>query len=118
MSERFRPCMRLRHSREFDDVFRHAQRSSDKWVMVLARHNNQNEARLGLAISKKCARKAVDRNRIKRIIRESFRRNRHYLQGLDLVIIGRKKPGRNERAHLVNSLQQHWQLISERCGQC
>ncbi len=110
--------MRLRQSKEFDEVFRRSQRSTDKWVTVLARSNRKGLARLGLAISKKCARKAVERNRIKRIVRESFRHNKHCLRGLDLVIVGRKGPEKGERRLFTESLRHHWQVVSERCRKC
>ena len=118
MSKRFRLTMRLRHSKQFDEVFRGSKRSTDKWVTVLARRNGKDLARLGLAISKKCARKAVERNHIKRIIRESFRHNIDCLRGLDLVIVGRKRPEKNETDLLNSSLQHHWQIVSERCTHC
>ncbi len=111
--------MRLRQSKEFDEVFRRSQRSTDKWVTVLARRNSKGGlARLGLAISKKCARKAVERNRIKLIVRESFRHNKDCLRGLDLVIVGRKGPEKGERRLFTKSLRHHWRVVSERCRKC
>lgn len=118
MSERFRAHMRLRHSKEFEEVFRRSQRSTDKWVTVLARRNGKDSARLGLAISKKCARKAVDRNRIKRMVRESFRHNIECLRGLDLVIVGRKRPEKGDLCVFTQSLRHHWRVLSERCRKC
>jgi len=44
-------------------------------------------ARLGLALSKRQLKRAVDRNRIKRLIREVFRHRRNRLKGIDLVIM-------------------------------
>jgi ribonuclease P protein component len=43
--------------------------------------------RLGLAIAKKRVKLAVQRNRIKRIIRESFRLNQHVLPAIDMVVM-------------------------------
>ena len=71
---------------------------------------------MGLAISKKCAPKAVQRNRIKRIIRESFRHNQNSLRGLDLVIVGHNRPNQSEQSLLVRSLLEHWRVVSERCA--
>ena len=99
-------------------MFRRSQRSTDKWITVLARRNGKASARLGLAISKKFCRKAVDRNRIKRMVRESFRHNKISLRGLDLVIVGRKRPEKNERCLFTQSLRHHWQVVSERCRKC
>lgn len=54
---------------------------------MLFRENQLAHPRLGLAISKKSARRAVDRARLKRIVRESFRVNRNRLGGWDIVVL-------------------------------
>ena len=66
---------RLRHAVDFRHVFADPDRSSDRCFTVLARpaHGTQSHSRLGLAISRRQLRRAVDRNRIKRLIREYFR---------------------------------------------
>ena len=46
-------------------------------------------SRLGIAISRKAAPRATDRNRYKRVIRESFRQAQENLAGIDLIIIAR-----------------------------
>ena len=58
--------------------------------MVLARRNDCGIARLGLAISKKCAKSAVQRNRIKRLAREVFRSIQGGLPAADYVVICRR----------------------------
>lgn len=45
-----------------------------------------SEARLGMVIGKKLLRRAVDRNRVKRCIRECFRRRRPALPACDLIV--------------------------------
>ena len=67
--------------------------------------------RLGLAIAKKCARRAVDRNRLKRLVRESFRRHRPGLQRLDLVVMCRRDAVAAENTQLSASLAIHWARI-------
>jgi len=52
---------------------------------VLYKDNGEQEARLGLAISKKLCKLAVGRNRLKRVARESFRLHRAELSGLDIA---------------------------------
>lgn len=42
--------------------------------------------RMGLVVSKRTVRKAVERNRIKRVLREEFRGRRRFLPALDIVI--------------------------------
>ena len=52
----------------------------------------QNDARLGLVIGKKLLKKAVNRNRVKRIVREQFRRERPKLPACDLIVRLAAKP--------------------------
>ena len=56
--------------------------------MLAIKHRNQS--RLGLVVSKKNISKAVERNRVKRVIRESFRKNKTLIPNLDVVILIRK----------------------------
>lgn len=94
-------------------MFDKATRSRDRLFTVLYRDNDSDIARLGLAISKKHCKKAVDRNRIKRIIRESFRHHGSTLAGLDVVVLNQPATAAAPNPALFASLEQHWQ----RCGQ-
>jgi ribonuclease P protein component len=76
---------------------------------VLYKENGAQEARLGLAISKKTCRLAVGRNRLKRIVRESFRHHRHDLKGLDVVVLNQAAATRASNKVLFDSLHKHWQ---------
>lgn len=76
---------------------------------VLYKRNAGAQARLGLAISRKHCRGAVARNRLKRIIRESFRLHREALTGLDLVVINHAPAARASNKALFDSLTGHWQ---------
>ena len=53
--------------------------------MLMARASEAGEVRLGLIVAKRVLRRAVDRNRAKRVLRESFRR-RADLPPLDVVV--------------------------------
>jgi ribonuclease P protein component len=94
-------------------VFKKATRSRDKWFTVLCRENNGGGARLGLAISKKHCRAASGRNRIKRIVRESFRHHQEMLAGLDIVVMNQPAARSGDNRQLVDSLDDHWR----RCEQ-
>lgn len=81
--------------------------------MVLARYDEKQVlARLGLAVAKKHVRRAVDRNRIKRLLRESFRRHQQQLMGFDLVVL--IKPGihKVDNPTLFSSIEKHWQRLA------
>ena len=65
-------------------------------------------ARLGLAIAKRIARRAVDRNRIRRIARETFRRNRHLLGPVDFVLLAKPPAVEADSRTLKLALEQLW----------
>jgi ribonuclease P protein component len=81
--------------------------------MVLGRLNQMGDARLGLAIAKKHVKLAVDRNRIKRVIRDSFRQHRKLLAGLDLVVLAKASTAGLSNEQLFSSLEAHWIRLAE-----
>jgi len=65
-----------------------------------------------MAISKKHCRKATSRNRIKRVIRESFRHHKPELEGLDIVVINQPAAAMAKGRAMSESLDKHWQHCS------
>ena len=104
----------LRRKQDFDAVFARPFRSSDGYFTILARVNECGYARLGLAVSKRVARRAVKRNRLKRVIRESFRLGVILAAPLDLVVIAKHPAAAAEPLRLRQSLDQHWQDLIRR----
>ena len=102
---------RLKRQGDFRRVFAHPTKSVDAYFTVLARRNDSRPARIGLAISKKHARRAVDRNRLKRIVRESFRQHRYLLHGIDFVVLCRHGALISPNSRLLFSLSMHWQHV-------
>jgi ribonuclease P protein component len=113
---RFSKDSRLLDAASFGRVFEKATRSRDKWFTVLCRKNNIATGRLGLAISKKQCRKATARNRLKRIIRESFRHHQDALEGLDIVVMNKAAAADECNGALVESLEKHWQQCHDKTG--
>jgi ribonuclease P protein component len=107
--------MRLVTAGDYARVFERAQKSSGRALTVLARRSGRRFARLGLAIPRKQIRRAVERNRVKRLIRESFRRHQELLRGLDVVVIGRRALADKNTQGVFRCLEKHWQQISARC---
>ncbi len=90
VDERFPKSMRVRTQNEFDLVYRSDTFAADNVLVIRGRSNGRPETRLGLSISKRVG-NAVVRNRWKRIIRESFRKQASQLpKGLDIVVRPRK----------------------------
>jgi ribonuclease P protein component len=106
---RLKPGNRLPDAAAFSRVFSTAKRSRDSLFTVLSSANGLACARLGLAISKKHCRAASGRNRLKRIVRESFRQHQHELEGLDVVVLGQPGTSRADNERLFDSLAGHWQ---------
>jgi ribonuclease P protein component len=85
----FRPQHRLRLPREFSAVYEARVRESRGPLTVYALQNELGHPRLGMSVSRKVG-TAVRRNRIRRLVRESFRLLQHDLpQGYDLVVVVR-----------------------------
>ena len=82
---RFSDGMRMKSSRDFDEVYARKFRAGDKHLLVFAAPNDREISRLGLSVSKKHG-NAVKRNRLKRLMREAFRLSQRDLPaGLDLI---------------------------------
>jgi len=107
---------RLLDAAAFGRVFKKPTRSRDKWFTVLCRENEKDVARLGLAISKKNCRQATGRNRIKRVVRESFRQHQAELGGLDVVVINQSAAGIADNQQLFASMAGHWQQCRQAKG--
>lgn len=106
---------RLCKPSEFKHVFDQPCKATDGYFIVLAKTNQLPHARLGLAIAKKRVRKAVARNRLKRLVRESFRHHPQLLAGLDCVVLVKDNIEQVNNPLLFCSLARLWQLISKRC---
>ena len=78
---------RLTKTDDFLAVRRMGRSYSDRLLVLLALRNAVHNTRVGLSVSRRVG-NAVQRNRIKRILREVFR-DSALIQGWDLVIIAR-----------------------------
>lgn len=78
--------------------------------------NGLDYGRLGLAISRKAARRATARNRLKRLAREAFRRNQQALTGLDVIVMARPGADKLDNLELRTSLERHYAQLPARCA--
>ncbi|MBV1931048.1 MAG: ribonuclease P protein component [Porticoccaceae bacterium] len=89
--ETFGKNKRLLTQRIFQQVFDKAPfRVSHRNFLVLARPNELGRARLGLIIGKKNIGLAVNRNRVKRQARETFRHQHRDLPAIDVIFLARR----------------------------
>jgi ribonuclease P protein component len=68
-------------------------------------------ARIGFAIAKKKISLAVNRNRIRRLARESFRTQNNAFAGNDIIILAQPAAKLASNKELLNSLNKHWAKI-------
>lgn len=93
-------------------MFEHGQRSADRYFTILYQPNTAHHPRLGFAISKQKVRLAVGRNRLRRLIRESFRHRVPGLPAVDLVVLARDAATAAANPEIAGSLDQHWVRIA------
>ncbi|MCC6917460.1 MAG: ribonuclease P protein component [Nitrosomonas sp.] len=93
---------RLRKSEEFRAVLRNkiVFESLSLRLHVKPATTHCDYARVGLVVAKRIERKAVRRNRIKRLIREAFRKHRHMLKNLDCVVQLRCPADQSDSSHI------------------
>ncbi|NKI35709.1 ribonuclease P protein component [Wenzhouxiangella sp. XN79A] len=101
---------RLTGLRAFDRVFASRSARSGRHFRI---HYTVTEAgvatpRLGMTVSKRVARRAVERNRVRRQIRESFRLHRPELARLDFVVRALPSAAGADNPELRRSLNELW----------
>lgn len=129
VSCRFDPSRRLKQPKAFSDVYQGNQtRVKGQYFVVLAFYRfcgvanvgagdtipALSPARVGVVVSKKVSKLAVQRNRIKRLIREQFRRNQQ-LGGFDFVVIAKPMAALAKNKQLTNELNYLWKKLHKRC---
>ena len=110
---------RLLKPAQFRLVFQRPIRSFDDYFRVMARANGIQQHRLGMAVSKKACAKAVGRNRIKRLVRESFRARMIEPttdHALDIVVLPTAQAAKQTNKQLDESLSIHWQKLTRKAG--
>jgi ribonuclease P protein component len=85
-------------------------------MTLLAARNQIGHSRLGMALSRKVVHNAVTRNRIKRLMRESFRHWQTRLGELDIVLLGRPGIAGQNGKTLDAGLEKLWEQLIERCA--
>ena len=92
--------------------------SADGCFRVIARPSDVQGHRLGMAVSRKVDRRAVGRNRIKRVVRESFRHWRakdaaSARGALDVIVLPRSSAATSSNQQLFTSLERHWASLDQ-----
>jgi len=128
LSKSFGNNLRLLNASDFKAVFDDAPiRASHQHLLILSRSNTSGTdqdttsptdiPRLGLVIAKKNVRLAVERNRIKRIARETFRLQQDKLPGVDAVVLARRGLDSLDNTELHKLFNKQWERIIKKAKQ-
>jgi ribonuclease P protein component len=108
--------LRLRSKLQFDAVYAGGRRLDDQYFGLRIKPNGLDHPRVGLAVAIKTMGNAVTRNRLRRLIRESFRLSQHELPAVDIVVAA-KIPAREAPAtSLRASLATLWKRVAGACA--
>jgi len=106
----FTKADRIRRPGEYRTLSKNGKRHYSDHFIIISRKNQIFRSRLGVTVSKKVG-KAVTRNKIKRIIRETFRLNRSRLpEQVDMNVVAKVSSGKIE----TGQLQKHLMRCFER----
>lgn len=102
---------RLLTPKDYGKVFDDVQiRVPHRNFLILAAPNALGHARVGLVFSKKNLKHAVQRNRVKRRVRETFRLQPD-LPGLDIIVLGRQGLSQLDNQVLTSTLNDLWSRL-------
>lgn len=102
---------RLLSKADFKAVFDQCDKVNQKQFLALFKPNQMSHARLGIVIAKRTVNSAVARNRIRRVIRESFRLNREQLKGFDIIVLVRQNCDTLDKANLREGIDKLWEKL-------
>jgi ribonuclease P protein component len=102
---------RLIKPAEYQEVFKQQKKIYSQGLVVYYYENLGPHTRLGLAVAKRYFKKAVDRNRIKRKIRESFRMQKE-LGNKDVIVVATSKLREHKPCQISSSLNEIWKKLS------
>ncbi len=116
---RFPRLLRLRRRRDFKRVYSEGARARGSLMTLAVAANGLEHPRLGLSIGRSVWRRAVKRNRVRRVFREAFRLSREELPaGADIVMIGSVPEIEHEleatREELVRLARKAWKRLREK----
>ena len=100
--------VRLTRGVEFQRVFQAGKRIHSQGLNARFASNAVGTPRLGMAIAKKAVRRAHERNRIRRLVRESFRHHQTTLPAVDIVVMCRHEVQTMSNAEIFCQLEGLW----------
>ncbi len=109
----FQPSQRLRTQQDFRHVFKQGHKFSSRHLALFAVDNERDHPRLGVVIAKKNVKRAVARNRYKRVIRDDFRHRQQRLEPLDCIVLVYKGATELTQHEFRQCLEKQWQRLAK-----
>lgn len=106
----------MRLKADFERVQGGGKRIADSFFSMTFLANDLGAPRLGLAVAIRTAGNAVARNRVRRIVKESFRLRQHRLPAIDCVVAARPPVKGADARALHASLDSLWSRVTTRCA--
>ena len=114
-SHRFNKKQRLLSASDYKEVFdRNNVKISNSSLLILAKPSSGDHSRLGLVIAKKNIPTAVQRNRVKRVVRETFR-HQEFTVAMDIVFLARNRANQLSTQQLTQLLSTTWVDFEAKC---
>lgn len=105
---KFPKSVRLLSASDFSQVFDSPKKIGSQALLILYKENSKGLSRIGFALSKRRLARASERNKVKRVIRESFRAQQKDLPNVDIVVIARQGLKKLDRAKLREHIDTLW----------
>lgn len=93
---------------QYDFVFAGRNVVNSKYFKIFWKENSLTHSRIGVSVAKKNIKKAVARNKLKRIVKESFRLKHRVLPAVDIVLIVKDSAILAAKATLWDELNKKW----------
>ncbi len=111
----FPKTLRLLNASDYSSVFQDVElRVSSKHFLILAKNQHAKQPRLGIIVAKKNVKLAVQRNRLKRQLRETFRKQRHILPCIDIVLLAKKGADLDTNTAIAEELDYLWRKLKRK----
>jgi ribonuclease P protein component len=111
-AQRFPRAARMLVARDFAELrAKGSRRIASRHFSAEFRPTDRSTARLGLAVSRRVSKLAVERNRLKRLVRDSFRRRRAVFEPVDILVIARSSAVAASGTELLADLEALWRRL-------
>ena len=106
MGNKFFSSWRIHTTSEFQRVYFMRQRLSGHYYLLYYGRNEVKHPRLGVVTSKRNVKKAVWRNRIRRVVKETFRIRKYLLPAFDIVVVAKSPSIKAENKELYECIKK------------